>query len=56
MGIRQTNNATIIVIDGMVPSLPALYLAKGSKVTVANRKTIVNPESKILRAISFGVF
>ena len=32
------------------------YIAKGRNVTVASRKTIVRPASRILSAISFGVF
>jgi len=31
-------------------------MAKGCSVTTASRKTMVRPESRMLRAISFGVF
>ena len=31
-------------------------MAKGCRVTVASRKMIVSPASRMLRAISFGVF
>ena len=39
-----------------VEATPWAYSANGRSVTVAIRKTIVSPESKIERAISLGVF
>ena len=51
--MRHTNRATITVTD--IVATPE-YSAIGTKVTQANRKTKVSPASKMLSAISLGVF
>ncbi len=52
VGIRQTSSATITVADRRMP----LYRASGTSVAQANRKTSVNPTSRMCRANSLGVF
>ena len=52
VGIRQTSRATSTTTDCSAPE----YTAKGCSVAVAARKTIVRLASRMLRAISFGVF
>ena len=58
VGIKQTNNATktVIVIGEPAPSAVTLNNENGNKVTVANKKMMVNATNKIVSAISFGVF
>ena len=58
VGIRHTSNAISTVMVIGVPALAAstLYSENGSKVTVTNRKMMVKATSKMVSAISFGVF
>ncbi len=52
VGIRQTSSETSTkTVCGALE-----YMAKGCKVTTASRKTMVSPESRMLSAISLGVF
>jgi hypothetical protein len=52
VGIRQTKRETRTnIVSG-----EREYMAKGCKVTTASRKMIVNPASRMLSAISVGVF
>ncbi len=52
VGIRQTSSATIAVAE----SARLEYLASGTSVTQASRKTMVRPTSRMWSAISLGVF
>ena len=52
VGIRHTSSATSTNTDCGAPE----YIANGCSVTTASRKMIVSPASRMLRAISFGVF
>src|SRR3984885_4918795 len=58
VGMRQTSSATSVVMVTGAPSLATatLYRENGSKVAVASRNTSVRAMSKIVKAISFGVF
>ncbi len=52
VGIRQTSSDTSTKSDCGAPE----YIANGCSVTTASRKMIVSPASRMLSAISFGVF
>ena len=52
VGIRQTSSETSTKTDCGAPE----YIANGCSVTTASRKMIVSPASRMLSAISFGVF
>ena len=58
VGIRQTSSATSVVTVTAVPALATstLKIDIGNSVTTTTRKTIVKATSRMLRAISFGVF
>ena len=58
VGIRHTSKAISAVMLTTVPApaAPTLKIENGNSVTVTTRKTIVNATSKIVSAISFGVF
>ncbi len=58
VGIRHTSSATSTVIVIGLPALATstLYTENGSSVTVANMNTSVSLTSRIISAISFGVF
>jgi hypothetical protein len=58
VGMRQTSSATSTVIVTGVPALATstLYSEKGRSVTVASRNTSVIATSRMVSAISFGVF
>ncbi len=58
VGIRHTSKATntVIVIGAPLLAADTLNRENGSKVTVTSRNTMVSATSKIVRAISFGVF
>ncbi len=58
VGIRQTSSATRVVTETGVPALATSTLKSdiGSSVTTTTRKTIVRATSRMLRAISLGVF
>ena len=58
VGIRQTSSATSVVTVTAVPAFAAstLKIDIGSSVTTTTRKTIVSATSRMLSAISFGVF
>ena len=51
VGMRQTRSATRATVSSVVPA----NSPKGRRVTVASRKTMVRPESRIESAISLGV-
>ncbi len=52
VGMRQTSSETSTnIVCGALA-----YIAKGCSVTTASRKMIVRPESRMLSAISLGVF
>ena len=51
VGMRQTSRATSATVSTVVPA----YSPNGRRVTVAIRKMIVSPASRIARAISLGV-
>ena len=52
VGIRHTSSETSTkIVCGALE-----YIEKGCSVTTASRNTMVNPESRILSAISLGVF
>ncbi len=52
VGMRQTSRATRM----MIGCSACANTANGWSVTVARPRISVNPASKMLRAISFGVF
>jgi hypothetical protein len=52
VGIRHTNNAMSTTTD----TEPWAKFEKGTSVTTTGMKTIVKTASRIVRAISFGVF
>ena len=52
VGIRHTSSATRMTIGCSASA----NIANGWRVTVASRKMIVSPASRMLSAISFGVF
>jgi hypothetical protein len=58
VGIKHTSSATSTVMVTGAPSFATATLnsENGSKVAVASRKTRVSAMSRIVRAISFGVF
>jgi hypothetical protein len=58
VGIRQTSSAisTVMLIGVPDPATSTLNIEKGSKVTTTPRKTMVSATSRMVRAISFGVF
>ena len=58
VGIRHTSSAISTVIVTGVPALAASTLnsENGSSVTVTSRNTIVSATSRMVSAISFGVF
>ena len=58
VGMRQTSKATrtVTVTGAPLPASFTLKMENGSSVTVANRNTMVSAASRILSAISFGVF
>src|SRR5262245_5592592 len=58
VGMRHTRSAasTVMVTGAPTPAEPTAYCENGSSVTVASRKTMVRPASRMSRAISFGVF
>ena len=58
VGIRQTSKAinTVMVMGVPEPAAVTLNIEKGNSVTTTPRKTMVNATSKMVRAISLGVF
>ena len=52
VGMRHTSSATSTTVDCSAPA----YTANGCSVAVAARNTMVNPASRMFRAISLGVF
>ncbi|OIQ77326.1 hypothetical protein GALL_409870 [mine drainage metagenome] len=58
VGIRQTSKAISAVMLTTVPAPAAstLKIENGSKVTVTARTTMVRATSKMVNAISLGVF
>ena len=58
VGIRQTSRATSTVMDTgePAPATSTLNREKGSRVTVTHRKMMVRATSRMVRAISLGVF
>ena len=52
VGMRQTSNDTSTTTETEVPANPA----KGCSVTTTGMKTMVRTASRIVRAISLGVF
>ncbi len=58
VGIKQTSSATRAVIDTTVPAptAPTLNTEYGNSVAVTTRNTRVSATSRIVSAISFGVF
>ncbi len=58
VGIRHTSSAARIVIPtgAPAPEETTAYRENGCSVTVASRKTIVRPASRMSSAISLGVF
>ena len=52
VGIRHTSSATRITTGCSASA----NIANGWRLTVASRKMIVSPASRMLSAISFGVF
>ena len=58
VGIRQTSRAisTVMVIGVPACATSTLNIEKGSRVTVTPRKTMVSATSRMVSAISLGVF
>ena len=52
VGIRQTSRDTRTTTDTVAPA----KAAKGCRVTTTGMKTMVNTASRMVRAISLGVF
>lgn len=58
VGIRQTSSATdtVTVTGAPCPMARTLYKENGNSVAVVNKKVTVSAASRMVRAISFGVF